>query len=47
MRVESSFQLLGYPGLAILCFLLAATGGFWLVITIMLKDHRSREKPPQ
>lgn len=45
MRVESSFQLLGYPGLAIICFLLAATGGFWLVITIMVKDHRTRKKP--
>lgn len=47
MRVESSFQLLGYPGLAILCFVLAAAGGFWLVITILVKDHRSRKKPPQ
>ncbi len=47
MRVESSFQLLGYPGLAILCFLLAAAGGFWLVVTILIKDHRSRDKPKQ
>ncbi len=44
MRVESGFQLFGYPGLAILCFLLAATGGFWLVITILVKDHRSRKR---
>lgn len=47
MRVESSFQLLGYPGLAIVCFLLAATGGFWLVITILVKDRRTRKNPPQ
>jgi len=47
MRVESSFRLFGYPGLAIVCFLLATTGGFWLVITILVKDHRTRKKPPQ
>jgi predicted unusual protein kinase regulating ubiquinone biosynthesis (AarF/ABC1/UbiB family) len=47
MQVESSFHLFGYPGLAILCFLLAATGGFWLVITILVQDHQSRKKPPQ
>ncbi len=47
MRVESSFRLLGYPGLAIVCFLLAATGGFCLVITIMVQDQRIRKKPPQ
>lgn len=47
MRVESSFRLLGYPGLAIVCFLLAATGGFWLVITILVKDHRTGKKPQQ
>lgn len=44
MRVESNFRLLGYPGLAIVCFLLAATGGFWLVITILVQDHRTRKK---
>jgi len=47
MRVESSFRLFGYPGLAIVCFLLVATGGFWLVITILAQDHRTRKKPPQ
>ena len=47
MRVESGFQLFGYPGLAILCFLLAATGGFWLVITILVKDHKTRKEPPK
>ncbi len=44
MRIESRFRLLGYPGLAIICFLLAATGGFWLVINILVQDHRSRKK---
>ncbi len=44
MRIESQFRLLGYPGLAIICFLLAATGGFWLVINILVQDHRTRKK---
>ncbi|HEY8932864.1 MAG TPA: AarF/UbiB family protein, partial [Rariglobus sp.] len=33
-RVETSFRILGSPGLAVLCFLAAAGGGFWLLITI-------------
>lgn len=46
MDVESSFRIFGYPGLAILCFLAAAGGGFWLVIGIMVNDRevRKREK---
>ena len=44
MRVATRFQLFGYPGLAILCFLAAATGGFWLVISIFISDYRSERK---
>jgi ubiquinone biosynthesis protein len=44
MRVATSFQLLGLPGLAILCFLASATGGFWLVVRIFVSDYRSRKK---
>jgi ubiquinone biosynthesis protein len=44
MRVETPFRLFGYPGLAILCFLAAAAGGFWLVIGIFIQDHRDRRK---
>ena len=44
MRVPSSFQLFGYPGLAILFFIAAATGGFWLVISIFVSDYKSRKK---
>jgi ubiquinone biosynthesis protein len=40
MRVETSFQLLGYPGLAILCFIAAAGGGVWLLATIFLQDQK-------
>lgn len=36
MRVDTPFRILGYPGLAILCFLSAAAGGFWLVISIFV-----------
>jgi uncharacterized integral membrane protein len=41
MRVDTPFNLFGYPGLAILCFLGAAAGGFWLVVGIFVQDHRS------
>jgi len=44
MRVQTPFRVLGFPGLAILCFLAAATGGFWLVIRIFVSDYRSRRK---
>lgn len=42
MRVNTNFTLWGYPGLAMLCFLAAAAGGFWLVITIFVQDKKSR-----
>jgi ubiquinone biosynthesis protein len=44
MRVETSFQLFGYPGLAILCFLAAAAGGFWLVFSIFVHDAKSQKE---
>lgn len=47
MRVQTSFQLFGYPGLAILCFIAAAGGAFWLVINIFVQDYRSRKKIPR
>lgn len=47
MQVETRFRLFGYPGLAMLCFLAAAAGGFWLVINIFVQDHKDRKKPPQ
>jgi predicted unusual protein kinase regulating ubiquinone biosynthesis (AarF/ABC1/UbiB family) len=42
MRVETRFQILGYPGLAMLCFLAAATGGVALMVNILLNDRRRR-----
>jgi ubiquinone biosynthesis protein len=47
MRVQTRFQLFGYPGLAILCFLAAAAGGFWLVISVFVSDYKSRKKVPR
>ncbi len=42
MRVETSFEIFGYPGLAMLCFIAAGGGGFWLVLNILWQDHRSK-----
>jgi ubiquinone biosynthesis protein len=42
MRVETSFRLFGYPGIAILLFLGAAVGGVGLVFSILVNDIRAR-----
>lgn len=39
MRIETNFQILGYPGLAILLFLAAAALGVVLVVTIARRDY--------
>lgn len=44
MRVQTRFQIFDYPGLAILCFVAAAAGGFWLVISIFVQDYKSWKK---
>lgn len=44
MRVPSHFEILGYPGLAMLCFLGASGGGFWLVLTILISDRTAQRK---
>jgi predicted unusual protein kinase regulating ubiquinone biosynthesis (AarF/ABC1/UbiB family) len=43
MRIDSSFRLFGYPGLAILCFMGAGGGGLILVINILLHDRPSKK----
>ncbi len=47
MQVPTRFQVLGYPGLAILLFLAAAFGGLWLVVSILARDREPprRRKP--
>jgi len=44
MRVETSFKILGYPGFAMLFFLLAAIAGIALVVTIVMTDVKARKK---
>jgi ubiquinone biosynthesis protein len=44
MRVQTAFELFGYPGLAILCFIAAGGGGFWLVLNILWQDHKTKRK---
>ena len=42
MQVQTSFRIFGYPGLAMLCFLAAAGGGFALVLNIVFNDEHAR-----
>ena len=46
MRVETTSTLLGYPAVAIVCFLAAAAGGLALMVSIVRSDRRttSRQK---
>ena len=44
MRVETSFRILGYPGLAMIFFLLAAAAGIVLVFSILFYDEKRRKK---
>lgn len=42
-RVQTDFQIFGYPGLAILCFLFAAIGAICLLVNIVVQDHHRRK----
>ena len=42
MQVNTSFRILGYPGLAMLFFLGAAFGAAWMALGILRSDHHSR-----
>jgi hypothetical protein len=43
MRVPTTFTILGYPGVAMLLFLAAAAGGFYMAWTVLFSDvHRTR-----
>jgi ubiquinone biosynthesis protein len=44
MRVETSFRIFGYPGLAMIFFLLAAAAGLVLAFNILVYDERRRRK---
>ena len=47
MRVETSFKIIGYPGFAMIFFLLAAIAGLALVGTIVMTDVKARKKPDE
>jgi len=42
MRVETGWQIFGYPGFSITLFLGAATCGIWLVIDVFRRDRKRR-----
>ncbi len=42
MRVDTTFRIWGYPGLAIIFFLIAAGGGVALLVNILFYDKSSR-----
>ena len=44
MRVETQFRLFGYPGFAMLFFLVAATGALWLAFNILSSDRPNRKR---
>jgi ubiquinone biosynthesis protein len=43
MRVPSRFTLFGYPGLAVLGYLLASVAAFYLIVSTFVKDRRDQE----
>ena len=43
MDVPTSFRILGYPGLAIIFFIAAATGGLLLVFNILFYDEKAKK----
>ena len=43
MRVPTTFTIFGYPGLAVLGYLLASAAGFYLVLSTMLRDRKDQE----
>ena len=45
MQVETTFRLFGYPGLAMILFLIAGIGGLWLAVNIITHDHATKPRP--
>jgi ABC-type polysaccharide/polyol phosphate export permease len=44
MRINSSFQIFGHPGIAMICLLIALGGSGWLVLGILWKDYKDKRK---
>ncbi len=45
MQIETSFRILGYPGLAMILFLMAGTGAAWLAFQIVMHDQTPKRRP--
>jgi ubiquinone biosynthesis protein len=43
-RIQTSFTIFGYPGLAMMCFLGAGAGGVWLLFSIFFQDEKIKKK---
>jgi ubiquinone biosynthesis protein len=44
MRVPTRFTIFGYPGLAVLGYLLASAAAFYLIFSTIVQDRRDQEK---
>jgi hypothetical protein len=44
MRIDTSFKVFGYPGLAMILFLIAGSGGLWLAVHIVHSDRPARHR---
>ena len=44
MRIDTTFRIFGYPGFAMILFLLAATGAMYLAAQIMLNDRAPKRR---
>jgi ubiquinone biosynthesis protein len=44
MRINSSFEIFGYPGIAMIFFLIAIGGSAWLIVGILWKDYQDKRK---
>jgi hypothetical protein len=42
MRVDTTFRIFGYPGLAMIFFLMAAAAGLVLAYNILFRDQKPR-----
>ncbi len=43
MRISSAFQIFGYPGIAMIFFLIAIGGSGWLILGILWRDYKDKK----
>ena len=44
MKYDGSFQIFGYPGIAMVFFIISAIGGLYIVLSSVLKDEPFKRK---